>query len=90
MADEKEPGPGPLADAIFVLGVIVVLVAVWFYTGGPKRADLRGIFLHSPEPLGQGGAYGPQVGTLSSSSINASGYTATTSQTQVEMGGAHY
>ena len=65
MADEKKGG-GPVEDLFFIVGVIVVLVVLWFATGGPKRADLRGIFLHPPAPLDTGGAYGPTVGNSSS------------------------
>ncbi len=72
MADEHGSGGGSaLEDLIFVVGFIVVLVVLWVYTGGPSRADLRGIFIHPPAPVGQGGAYGPQIGTLSTSSISA-------------------
>ena len=65
MADEHK-GPGPLEDLLFVVGIIVVLVVLWFATGGPSRADLRGIFLHPPAPINTGGAYGPTVGNSSS------------------------
>ncbi len=73
MADDHKSGGGPLEDAIFIIGVIVVLVVQWVYTGGPSRADLRGIFIHPPAPVGQGGAYGPQIGKISTSSISAPG-----------------
>lgn len=63
MADEDKKGPGPLEDALLFLGFVIVLIALWFYTGGPKKADLRGIFLHPPQPVEQGGAYGPAVGS---------------------------
>ena len=63
MADDKPKGPGPLEDLLFVLGFIVVLIVVWVYTGGPARSDLKGIFIHPPAPVGQGGAYGPTVGS---------------------------
>jgi hypothetical protein len=59
----KSSGPGPLEDAIFILGFIVVLVVLWVYTGGPSRNTLKGIFIHPPAPVGQGGAYGPTVAT---------------------------
>lgn len=61
MADEPE-GPGPIGDLFFIIGVIVVLALVWIAQGA-KYADLRGVFLHPPEPVGQGGAYGPQLGS---------------------------
>ena len=63
MAEAPKAGPGPLEDALFILGVIVVLIVIWVYTGGPNKTDLRGIFLHPPKPVDQGGAYGPQIGS---------------------------
>jgi hypothetical protein len=65
MADEPK-GLGPTGDLLFIVVVIVVLVAVWFASGGASRADLRGIFLHPPAPVDTGGAYGPTIGTTSS------------------------
>jgi len=65
MAEAHGEGPGPLEDALFILGVIVVLIVIWVYTGGPSKSDLGGIFLHPPKPVDQGGAYGPTVGSTS-------------------------
>jgi hypothetical protein len=66
MADAKPPsGPGPLEDAIFIVGIIIVLVVLWFTYGGAKTANLRGIFIHPPAPVGTGGAYGPAAATSS-------------------------
>jgi len=70
---EAPKGPGPLEDAIFVVGVIVVLVVLWFYSGSPSKADLRGIFLHPPQPIDQGGAYGPKIGSTTISNATQSG-----------------
>lgn len=56
-------GPGPVEDAIFIIGILVVLVVLWFATGGPSRSDIRGIFIHPPQPLDTGGAYGPAPGS---------------------------
>ena len=61
--DHKAAGPGPLEDALFILGIIAVLIVLWFYTQGHKGGDIRGIFLHPPVPVGQGGSYGPTVGS---------------------------
>lgn len=73
MADDHggAGGGGPVEDALFVLGILVALVVLWFATGNPSRADVRGIFLHPPKPVGQGGAYGPtpDSGTSTGSSI---------------------
>ena len=38
MADAPS-GPGPLEDAIFIVGIIIVLVILWFASGGPSRAS---------------------------------------------------
>lgn len=59
----EEPGPSATEDALFFFGILVVLVVLWFLAGGPGKADLRGLFLAPPAPLGTGDAYGPQVGT---------------------------
>lgn len=63
MADEKPKGAGPMGDVIFILGVIGVLIVLWFAQGVHKAADVKGIFLHPPAPVGQGGSYGPALGT---------------------------
>ncbi len=61
MADE--PKPDVMADALWFVGILAVLVALWYFAGGPGKADLRGLFLAPPAPLGSGDAYGPQFGT---------------------------
>jgi hypothetical protein len=38
------------------------LVLLWYFAGGPGKADLRGLFLAPPTPLGTGEAYGPTFG----------------------------
>lgn len=69
MADEKSGG-GEYEMVIFVFGGFALLVALWFMTGGPARTDLRGIFLSPPAPLGEGGAYGPQIKAPANTQIN--------------------
>ena len=59
MAEEKPSSGGPVEMAILVFGAFVALVALWYWNGGASRADLRGIFLNPPAPVGQGDAYGP-------------------------------
>jgi hypothetical protein len=61
MADEAPKGD-PMKLLLTVIFFMVVLVGLWFYTGAYKNADLRGVFLAPPPPVGPGGAYGPQVG----------------------------
>jgi hypothetical protein len=64
MAEEKKEGGGETAGqaALSVLGVLALLVILWFANGGYQRADLRGIFLAPPAPVGPGNAYGPNIG----------------------------
>lgn len=64
MADEEHKGSGQTAGqaALSVLGMIAILIILWFANGGPSRADLRGLFLAPPAPVGPGNSYGPQVG----------------------------
>ncbi|MDP4020690.1 MAG: hypothetical protein Q8P58_01425 [Candidatus Adlerbacteria bacterium] len=62
MADDKKP-ESPYEIVWFVGGILAVLIALWWVQGGPERADLRGIFLAPPPPIGTGDAYGPQIGT---------------------------
>ncbi len=60
--DEKKEGQTTGQAALSVLGFIAILIILWFANGGPQRADLRGLFLAPPAPVGPGNAYGPQVG----------------------------
>lgn len=62
MAEEKEKKGNNFNEAWLVLGLLLVLVFFWFYTGAYKKAHLNGIFLQPPAPLGPGNSYGPQVG----------------------------
>ncbi len=67
MADEKV-GEDPMKLLLMVLGGMALLVFFWFMSGAYKNADLRGIFLAPPAPIGPGGAYGPQIGNPSNTS----------------------
>lgn len=63
MAEEKKPTGSDYEIVWFVLGGLGILILLWWMTGGPERADLRGIFLSPPPQAGgTGDAYGPQVG----------------------------
>jgi hypothetical protein len=64
MADENGGGVSDIEMLIFVFGGFAVLVALWFWVGGPKHADLRGIFLNPPAPINNGNAYGPEIKPL--------------------------
>jgi hypothetical protein len=61
MADEPK-GSTPTQDAFMLLGALAILVLLWYFAGGPGKADLRGLFLAPPTPLGTGEAYGPTFG----------------------------
>ncbi len=61
MADENGGGTTDIDMLIFVFGGFAALVAIWYFTGGPSRADLRGIFLNPPAPIDNGNAYGPTI-----------------------------
>lgn len=63
MADDAPKGPGPVGDLIFIVSLIAVLTVLWFSMGARKAADVKGIFLHPPAPVGPGGSYGPTLGT---------------------------
>lgn len=69
MADKPPADPKKLL--IEVLVAIGILVFLWFMSGAYKNADLRGVFLAPPAPLGPGGAYGPQIGQPSDSAQTA-------------------
>lgn len=61
MAEEKKGGSAA-DDALWFFGILAALIALWYFSGGPGRADLRGLFLAPPDPLGSGEAYGPTFG----------------------------
>ncbi len=62
MADDKKEGEGhdPIKDLYFFLILFAALVGVWWYMGGPQKADLRGLFINPLPPVGSGDAYGPR------------------------------
>lgn len=64
MAEEEKKNSGQSAGqaALSILGIIAILIILWFANGGPERADLRGVFIAPPAPVGPGNAYGPQIG----------------------------
>lgn len=62
---------------VYILGALLAgLIFIWFYTGGYKNADLRGIFLAPPAPVGSGEAYGPgeEPGTIEAGTIQGGTY----------------
>lgn len=58
MSDAPAKG-SPTDDALWFLAMLAILVGLWYFAGGPGKADLKGLFLSAPEPLGTGEAYGP-------------------------------
>lgn len=62
MADEKKEG-SVTKDALLFLAFFAILVVLWYFAGGPGKADLKGLFLAPPAPLGSGEAYGPTLGS---------------------------
>ena len=71
MADEEKKGSTPTEDAFFFFGALAILIALWYFAGGPGKADLRGLFLAPPAPLGTGEAYGPQFGATTTPKVEA-------------------
>ncbi len=49
-----------MTTVLVFIGALALLIGLWYQNGGPERADLRGIFLAPPSPVGSGDAYGPQ------------------------------
>ena len=66
MAGDPAPKPNVMGDALMFFGAFLVLVFLWYMAGGPGKADLRGLFLAPPQPLGTGEAYGPTFGSSTS------------------------
>jgi hypothetical protein len=58
VADDQED-TDPMKMVYFVAGIFIVAIFLWYMSGGADRADLRGILLSPPAPLGTGEAYGP-------------------------------
>lgn len=78
MADEEKKYDA-MGDVWLFVGFLVILVALWYAAGGPGKADLRGLFIAPPQPLGSGAAYGPQIGSSTeqvSAPANDTSYTA--------------
>ncbi|MES2007190.1 MAG: hypothetical protein V4436_03760 [Patescibacteria group bacterium] len=71
MADENGGDGGTDIDMLlFVFGGFAALVAIWYFTGGASKADLRGIFLNPPAPIDNGDAYGPQITPKNTTNTN--------------------
>ena len=68
MVDEPTKG-NPAEDAFFFFGALAILIALWYFAGGPGQADLRGIFLAPLQPLSSGDAYGPQFGATTTPKV---------------------
>ena len=62
MAEEKKEGGQTAGQAaLSILGILAILVILWFANGGPERAEMRGMFLAPPAPIGPGTSYGLEI-----------------------------
>ncbi len=61
MAEEPKKS-NPMELLWWVVGVGAVLVGLWLASGAYKNADIGGLFIAPPPPVGPGGSYGPQIG----------------------------
>jgi hypothetical protein len=61
MADEPK-SRDPMKDVWFIAAVFGALAFLWFASGAYKNADIKGLFIAPPPPVGPGGSYGPQIG----------------------------
>lgn len=71
MAGDAPKPTSPKDDALWFFAILAVLVVLWYFAGGPGKADLRGLFLSPPSPLGSGDAYGPQLNNADATSTDA-------------------
>ncbi len=62
MAEEKKEVGDPMKMLWLVLGTIGVIAFFWVASGAYKNADVGGLFVSPPPPVGPGGSYGPQIG----------------------------
>ncbi len=68
-----------MRDVYFFITFLVIVVVLWYASGGPSKASLNGVFLNAPPAAGGNGqSYGPQFPLNSSAPTT----TATTSQDQ--------
>lgn len=59
---EEAPKGNPVTMLFGVLAFMGILVFLWFASGAYKNADIKGLFIAPPPPVGPGGSYGPQIG----------------------------
>jgi hypothetical protein len=52
-------GASLLGELKFFILFLIVLWIIWFFTGGPSRADDQKPFIEPPVDLGAGEIYGP-------------------------------
>jgi hypothetical protein len=43
-----------------LIGVLIILWFVWFFTGGPERSQNAKPFINPPAPINNGQTYGPR------------------------------
>ena len=56
--------------AWFVVFLVAALLGLWYYSGGPERSDLRGIFIKPLPPVDTGESYGPTIGPRETNTSN--------------------
>lgn len=58
MTDPKDP----MAAVRWILGFLIVIYALWYFTGAYDRSeDKDKPFIKQPDPLDSGEAYGPET-----------------------------
>ena len=60
MADEEKKPADPMKELVFFASLLVVLIVLWFMTGGPKKVDLQNSGLYIAPPSA---TYAPQAST---------------------------
>ncbi len=67
MADDKAPAHNPMRDVYFFITFLVIVVILWYASGGPKRANIQSAFIGGPEWNQQNGV--PQDPTFQTGSV---------------------
>ena len=66
MSDGHGGGGGSWRPLLEILGIIVGLWVLWYFTGGPQRAVQNGQlpFVNAPQPMGNGQIYDTNGNTI--------------------------
>ena len=74
MADDHKDAGGSsfLEEAGLLIGVFLLLLALWVMRGKPNSADIRkGLFVAPPSPIGNGQVFGPTLGATSTPTVTS-------------------